>query len=43
MWGSDFPWQTQARGLEGIRRLGFSEQEVAMLLGGNLARLLGNP
>ncbi len=43
VWGSDFPWQTQARGLEGIRRLGFSEPEVSMLLGGNLARLLGNP
>lgn len=41
VWGSDFPWQTQGHGLEGVRRLGLSVEDEAAILGGNVARLLG--
>jgi uncharacterized protein len=41
VWGSDFPWQGQAVGLEGVRSLGLSEAETAGILGGNLLKLLG--
>ncbi|MBP8954378.1 MAG: amidohydrolase family protein [Armatimonadetes bacterium] len=40
VWGSDFPWQTQAQGLAGIRRLGFGADVEKGILGGNLLRLL---
>ena len=40
MWGSDFPWQTQAQGLRGIARLGLGTEIEAGILGGNLLRLL---
>jgi predicted TIM-barrel fold metal-dependent hydrolase len=43
LWGSDFPWQTQREGLEGVARLGLSEEERAAMLGGNLMRLLKSP
>jgi uncharacterized protein len=41
VWGSDFPWQTQTVGIEGVRSLGLSDAETAGILGGNLRRLLG--
>ena len=41
VWGSDFPWQTQAEGLAGIARLGLSENETRQILGGSLRGLLG--
>jgi hypothetical protein len=41
VWGSDFPWQTQAAGLEGVRSLGLTEAETAGILGGSMLRLLG--
>jgi len=41
IWGSDFPWQTQCQGLEGMARLKLSDEERAGVLGGNLRALLG--
>jgi len=40
VWGSDFPWQTQREGLEGIGRLGLTAEEKAGVLGANLLQLL---
>jgi uncharacterized protein len=41
VWGSDFPWQTQAEGLAGIGRLGLTEDQEQAILGTNLLRVLG--
>lgn len=41
VWGSDFPWQPQSQGLAGMARLGFPEDAKRMILGENLAQLLG--
>lgn len=41
MFGTDGPWTNAARELEHLSRLGFSESELAGILGGNAERLLG--
>jgi len=41
LWGSDFPLTTQARALERTREAGLSDDELAAVLGGNAAQLLG--
>lgn len=41
VWGSDFPWQTQRQGLEGVARLRLSQEQKRGILGENLLRLLG--
>ena len=41
VWGSDYPWQTEAQGLAGVARLALSDQERRDLLAGNLLRVLG--
>ena len=40
LWGSDFPLTTQAKALERTRDAELSEQELAAVLGGNVAALL---
>jgi hypothetical protein len=41
LFGSDFPLTTQAKALERTRAAGLDERELAAVLGGNAARLLG--
>jgi predicted TIM-barrel fold metal-dependent hydrolase len=41
VWGSDYPWQTAALGIAGVKRLGLTEEETLGILGGNVLRLLG--
>ncbi len=41
LWGSDFPLTTQARALARTREAGLSDDELAAVLGGNAAQLLG--
>jgi predicted TIM-barrel fold metal-dependent hydrolase len=41
LWGSDFPLTTQARALARTREAGLDGDELAAVLGGNAARLLG--
>jgi len=41
LWGSDFPLTTQAKALERTRAAGLTDRELAAVLGGNAARLLG--
>jgi predicted TIM-barrel fold metal-dependent hydrolase len=41
LWASDFPLTTQAKALERTRAAGLSDTELAAVLGGNIARLLG--
>lgn len=41
LWGSDFPLTTQANALERTRAAGLTDRELAAVLGGNAARLLG--
>lgn len=42
LFGSDYPWYEPSHGLEILRRLpGLSVDQVAMIAGGNAARLLG--
>jgi uncharacterized protein len=41
LFGSDSPWQDQAVDLAELRSLGLTETELAAILGGNAAKLLG--
>jgi uncharacterized protein len=43
LWGTDFPLLSQKRMLTYARSGGLSEDELALALGGNAARLLGLP
>ncbi len=41
LFASDFPWQSPSEVLAGLERLDLSEEQRAMILGANAARLLG--
>ncbi len=41
MFGSDSPWSSQKESVEAVRRLPLSEEERALILGGNAQSLLG--
>jgi hypothetical protein len=41
LFGSDGPWTDAAAEIAHLRRLGFTEQELEALLGGNAEELLG--
>jgi len=41
LFASDFPWQSPSEVLAGLNRLDLSEEQRAMILGANTARLLG--
>jgi predicted TIM-barrel fold metal-dependent hydrolase len=41
LFGSDFPLTTQAKALERARAAGLDDGELAAVLGGNAAQLLG--
>ncbi len=41
LFASDFPWQSPSEVLAGLNRLGLSDEQRTMILGGNAARLLG--
>jgi len=40
LWGSDFPLTSQAKALERVRDADLSDDELQLILGGNIARLL---
>ena len=39
--GSDSPWEDPAESVRGVKALGFSESDTALILSGNAMRLLG--
>ncbi len=41
VWGSDFPWQSQAEALAGLRALSLPPEQEAAVLSGNWLRLTG--
>jgi predicted TIM-barrel fold metal-dependent hydrolase len=40
LWGSDFPLTSQAKALERTRDADLNDDELALILGGNIGRLL---
>jgi predicted TIM-barrel fold metal-dependent hydrolase len=42
VWGSDYPYHHQEIELRKIELAGFSDDQLRMMLGGNLVRILGS-